>query len=441
MNIPARVQAAAERLRALPDRVALAALGLATGVLAGGLTVLFVGAIDALHGVLLPGGVPDDFESLPALARAGLPLAGVVVAAALFAVLGPSLRIGVVHVIERMAVAGGRLPLRNAVLQFLGTICVLGTGASVGREGPAVHLGAVAGSVLGQHCRLTEQGLRTLVGCGVAAAIASNFNTPLAGVVFAMEVVLMEYTLAGFVPIILAAVAGATVGQLAFGAAPSLPVPPVVLGSLWELPLIVTAGLAIGALAAAFSRALLHVAACARPWPWPARLTAGGLATAAAGLAVPEVMGLGYDTVGRALADGYGVAMLVAIVALKLLATAAAIGCGLPGGLIGPTLVMGAAAGGVVGAAGAALAPLAVSHAGLYAILGAGAMMGATLQAPLAALTALLEMTGNPHIILPGMLAIVTACLASREIHGCDSVFHAQMRAAGLRYHPPGVAH
>ncbi|MDX2300972.1 MAG: chloride channel protein, partial [Xanthomonadaceae bacterium] len=309
------------------------------------------------------------------------------------------------------------------------------------REGPAVHLGAAAGSLLGQRAGLDGRDLRTLVGCGVAAAIAATFNTPLAGVVFAMEVVLMEYSLAGFLPVIVAAVAGAAVGQLAFGDALSLPVGTLPAAGVRELPAVVAAGVVLGTLAATFSGLLLRIAGTTRPWPWPARLFAGGLATAAAGLVMPEVMGLGYDTIARAVAGDYGAGPLLAIAVLKLLATAAAIGCGLPGGLIGPTLVMGAAAGGVLGMAGAVLAPALVPAPGLCALLGAGAMMGATLQAPLAALTALFEMTGNPHVVLPGMLAIVTACLVSRELHGRDSIFHAQMRAAGLRYHAPGLAH
>ena len=151
-------------------------------------------------------------------------------------------------------------------------------------------------------------------------------------------------------------------------------------------------------------------------------------------------MSLGYDTVNSAMLGEIGLWMLLAIVAFKILATTVGLGLGLPGGLIGPTLVIGATAGAAGGAIVAQFMPASVSDPALYTMLGMGAMMGATLQAPLAALTALLELTANPNIILPGMLAIVGASLVSNQLFGKESVFIMLMRARGLDYREHPVA-
>jgi CIC family chloride channel protein len=332
------------------------------------------------------------------------------------------------------------LPFRNAALQFVAGALLLIFGLSLGREGPSVHLGAASGSLLGQWARIPHNSLRTLVGCGAAAAISASFNTPLAGVVFAMEVVLMEYTIDGFTPVILAAVSGAALGHLAYGDAPTLGMAQLTLHSMWELPYIIAMGVVIGAFAAAFIVLVRTLTRHTRLWPWWLRMVVAGVLVGGCGMAVPQVMGIGYDTVNLTLAGKYAIGTLAAIAAVKLIATAIGIGARLPGGLIGPTLVMGAAAGGVLGYIGTGIVPGNTSEIGLYAMLGMGAMMGATLQAPLAALLALLELTGNPNIILPGMLAIVSATLAAKELFRCESVFAMQMRELGLDHSNDPVA-
>ena len=350
------------------------------------------------------------------------------------------LRTGVAHVLERLSYNEGQLPLQNAALQFIGGALVLIFGMALGREGPSVHLGAASGSQLGRWVRIPHNSLRTLVGCGVAAAIAAAFNTPLAGVAFALEVVLMEFALRDLTPVILAAVSGATLGRLSYGSSTAFLVPPMSLVSLWELPYIVAMGVAIGALAAAFIVLVRKLTRVLRPWPWWLRVIAAGVLIGGCGVAVPEVMGIGYDTVNLALVGRYALSTLAAIAAVKLIATGIGISAGLPGGLIGPSLVVGAAAGGVLGHLGSNLAPIATSELGLYAMLGMGAMMGATLQAPLAALLALIELTGDLNITLAGMLAIVSATLAAKELFSCESVFTMQMRALGLDHSNDPVA-
>jgi CIC family chloride channel protein len=419
------------RLRLAGQRGAfiLAALGLATGVIAGAVTIIFRAVIEGGAALAAPLG----FESLETDWRFMLPIIGTALAVLLLMFFGRGkLRTGVVHVLERLSYNEGQLPFKNAALQFSAGSLLLSFGLSLGREGPGIHLGAASGSLLGQWVRIPHNSLRTLVGCGVAAAIAASFNTPLAGVVFAMEVILMEYTIDGFVPVILAGVSGAALGRLVYGTAPAFLSMPFSLVSLWELPYIVAMGVLIGALAAGFILLVRALTRLNRAWPWWLRMLTAGVLVGGCAALVPQIMGVGYDIVNSTVVGHYAVGTLAAIALIKLVATGIGISAGLPGGLIGPTLVIGAAAGGVLGYIGTGVVPIQTSDVGLYAMLGMGAMMGATLQAPLAALLALLELTGNPNIILPGMLAIVSASLAAKELFRCESVYAIQMRELGL---------
>lgn len=414
----------------------LALLAIITGLLAGAVILLFRLGFEQLQGMLLPAGGSENYEALPPLLRLLLPIAGAALIGLLFQAAGAERRqVGVTHVMSRLNDHQGRLPLSNALLQFIGAQISIGSGHSVGREGPGVHLGAAAGSLLGHQLQLPNNSVRTLVACGIAAAIGASFNTPLAGVIFAMEVVLLEYTVAGFAPIILAAVSATSLTRLVYGADPAFTVPPLQLGSLWELPYLLLAGLLIGVLSAGFIKLLCRCSRFRSDWSFWQRALLGGSIVGLLALPVPEIMGIGYDTVTAALLGELGIVTLLAVVGVKLLATTVALGLGLPGGLIGPTLVIGASAGGAFGLLAAHLFPDQVVSPALYAMVGMGAMMGGTLLAPLAALIALLELTANPNILLPAMLTIVTAHLTVSELFGYRSIFIELLQLRGLGYH------
>ncbi|MGD2083433.1 MAG: chloride channel protein, partial [Chromatiales bacterium] len=247
------------RLRlARPDALlALAVLGLATGVLAGLVIVSFRLAVEGTQSSFLPGGLPEGYERLPLWARFLLPVAGGLVIGVVFHGFAKGVyTLGIARVMERLAFHQGYLTLRGFLLQFIGAAVAIVSGHSVGREGPHVFLGAAAASLLGQRLALPNNSIRTLVGCGTAAGIAASFNTPLAGVIFALEVVMMDYTLASFIPVILAAVSADTISILVFGADAAFRVPAVRLGTLAELPVVLLLGIAVGALAAAFVQLL-----------------------------------------------------------------------------------------------------------------------------------------------------------------------------------------
>ena len=411
----------------------LSLLAILSGLLAGTVIVLFRAALHA-GGWLTGNDGGDNFETLPPALQVLLPVLGAFAIGIAFNRLpAQERRLGVVHVMERLARQQGRLSWRGAWRQFVGAVVGLTAGLSGGREGPAVHLGAATSSLLGSAARLPEDGTRTLVACGSAAAIGASFNTPLAGVVFAMEVVLMEYTIVGFIPVILATVTATVLNRWVFGDITVLETPTTDLRSLLEVPYIVFVGVAVGVVGGIFI-ALVKSVSAIRAWPFWLRATAAGAITGAAAWFAPEVLGTSYDTINEALLGNIaGTALLIILVA-KVVASAACVGVGLPVGVIAPTLVIGALAGGLLGEVGNAVMPEHASEPALYVMLGMAAMMAAVLQAPLAALTAVLELTANPNIILPAMLVIVAATLTVREVFKQRSLLLTTLAALGIDY-------
>ena len=411
------------------------------GVLAGLTIIALRLLVEWAQTVFYPGVQPEDYEALAPHWRLLAPLIGGILIGILFRLTpDTSHRVGILHILERLEYFQGRLPWWNALVQFFGGAMSMVAGHSVGREGPSAHLGAASSNIPAQALRLPNNSLRILAASGAAAGIAASFNTPLAGAAFAMEVLLMEYTVAGFAPMILATVSATTLTRAVFGNDLAYSVPPLTLGSLGELPYILLAGVLIGLLATGFNHLFQLVSSNSRKLPVILRLSLAGLLVGLCGLAVPEVMGIGDDTVNRMLLGEPGILLLVAILVMKLIATCGGIGLGLPGGIIGPTLFIGAAAGALLGTLGTALGINEPASIGLYAMIGMGAMMAGVLQAPLAGLIAILELTGNPNFILPGMLGVVAATITSGYFGRRESIFQGLMRSLGLDYRNDPVA-
>ncbi len=421
---------------ALPQ---LALLAILVGLLTGLVTLVFRLAVEHALGHWLLNGDSESFETLSYVQRFALPVLGALLLGLVFSRLSDvDRRVGVVHVLERLSRHQGQMPLRNAVVQLFGGIIALASGQSGGREGPAVHLGAASASLLGRALELPNNSIRTLVACGTAAAIGGSFNTPIAGVIFAMEVIVMDYTIAGFIPVIIAAVTATLLTQAFLGAEVTFVVEPLQLLSLLEIPYIVFAGLVIGLASALFIRMTQFFTRLSDLPFWTRALLAGSI-TGFAAITVPEVMGIGYDTVNAALLGDVAFATLLLVVALKMITSSAAVGLGLPVGVIGPAVVIGAALGGSLDHIGILLFPEVVTSTGLYVMLGMAAMMAAVLQAPLAALMAVLELTSNPNLILPAMLIIVVATMTSSVVFGHRSVFLTTLETLGLQYPPNPV--
>lgn len=408
--------------------LAYSLLGLVGGVASGVVIILFEQAITALAALWGVADRGDDFEALATPLHFLLPVTGALLLGIGFRWLRSEDReTGIVHVLSRMHSHYGALPVRNALVQFVGGAFALATGQSGGREGPGVHLGGAINSQLGQRLGLPNNSLRVLIACGTAGGIAAAFNTPLAGVVFAMEVIVAEYTVVGFIPVILAAVSASAVSRTVASGGAALGIPALQLNSLWEIPYIILLGIACGVAVVAFIHISRSIARLAH-WNIVLRFTLAGLLTGLLALGVPQVLGMGYDTIRMALNGELALWLLMLIGAAKLLATAVSCGAGMPIGIIGPNLLIGACIGGSLGLVGYQVAPDLASDPRLYIIIGMGAAMAAALNAPLAALLAVIELTHSVGIGMPAMLAIVAATLTCSGIFGQRSVHQSILR-------------
>ncbi|MCG6861473.1 MAG: chloride channel protein [Chromatiaceae bacterium] len=405
------------------DLIRLTFLGALVGVAAGAVVLAFRWLIEAGQMRFLPDGSLGNYEALPHWAILALPAGGGLVLGLIFDRLPQHLRaVGIVHIIQQLRHTGRPdLPLANAVVQFLAGSFAIVCGHSVDREGPGVHLGAAAGTQVGRKSEDAET--FTLTASGAAAAIAAAFNTPLAGVVFVIEVLGVRYRVDRFIPIITASVTGALVSRAAYGATPSFSIGSELnMGSLYELGLLALLGFVIGLMAVAFTTLTERASSFTCEWRPSIAFTTAGLLTGLIGLAYPQILGISYDTLDGILNAHLTGGVLIGLALGKLIATAVSIGLRVPGGLIGPSLVIGGAMGGLLGSNIQYLA-LNTGSESFYATIGMIAMMSAVLRAPLAAMLGLLELTAEPNIIFPGMTAVVCADLVARQMLGKESVF------------------
>ena len=437
--LPHEARKALDRFRtqlARPDAIlSLSLLGLIAGSLAA-LTIIALRLMVAdLQVWLWPMDRPEDFEAISPWWRLAAATGGGLLVGGLYAVTRESAHtVGILHVLLRLARHQGRLTWSNTLVQFIGGAISMVSGHSVGREGPSAHLGAASSNLPAQALHFPNNSLHILAACGAAAGIAASFNTPLAGAVFAMEVLLMEYTLAGFMPVIMATVSATALSQAVFGNHLAYEVPRMTLGSLHELPFILVGGILLGLLAGGLNHLFHWVSTRSKGLPSWLRPAIAGLLVGVCGMIVPEVMGMGNDTVSLILTGKVELTLLFLFLVFKIVATAGGIGLGLPGGLIGPIMFVGAAAGSLLNALGTLLGITVAASSGFYALLGMAAMMAGMMIAPMAGLVAILEMSGEPHIILPGMLVVVAATISSGYLTRRESIFLILLRARGYVY-------
>ena len=412
----------------------IALLGAVTGLMAGLLVTLFRFSIEMSQALFLPDGRIGNYEALPGWLRLLLPAGGALLLGIVYERLPVGMRsVGIVHLLNFMRFRKQSLPFSNAMVQFFAGVLAIVSGQSVDREGPGVHLGAANAALLGRKLRLSEDEDYLLAAAGGAAAIAAAFNTPLAGVIFVIEVLRVRYAINNIVPVIVAAVVGTVISRLVYGESPAFAVPALSIGSLAELPMIVLMGLFIGVIGAGFIHASARAARFTLEWRPLYAFTLAGLVTGLLAQWSPAIMGVSYDAVDRIFHDQLGLQALLLLLFAKLIATAVSVGVRLPGGMIGPSLIIGGAVGGIMEMAVQGMYPFYQGSAGFYAMVGMVAMMGATLRAPLAALVALMELTGNLHLILPGMIAVVIAEITTRSLVGDVSAFTALLKVQHQR--------
>jgi len=346
-------------------------------------------------------------------------------------------------VLEALSERGGRISIRKMFAEITSNIISVGSGASMGREAPSVALGGALASLVGQLFRLSEKQIRTLVGCGVAAGIAAAFNAPIAGVLFALEVILTDYAVSTFTPIVLSSVIATVITRAHLGNMTMFSIPDFTLVSSWEIPAYILLGISCGLLATLILKILPKVRRyfetyVKKPLFRPA---IAGLILGLCALLVPEVMSIGYGTVESVLMDssnsqllGMSVPLLVflgVLIVSKGLVSVICSGGGFGGGMIGPSVFIGITAGGFFGLIAHGMFPTVSESYQAYALVGAAAMVAAMLQAPMSSILMIFELSGNYQVMMPLMAACVVAALVKRAF-GTESAVTEALKERGI---------
>lgn len=360
-------------------------------------------------------------------------LGGLIVGLLVHFFLTPGESQGVPEVMTAVALHGGKLPWQSGMIKMLASALSIGCGASVGREGPVIHLGATLASVVGRKLNMSTRHMRTMVGCGAAAGIAASFNAPIAGVMFSLEVILADYALATFSPIVLSSVIATVVARMHLGDYPAFIVPHYTLVSAWEIPAYVGLGLLCGLVGIFFMATVFKTEELIAKISIPRYLkpVLGGFAVGIIALIFPQVMGVGYDTMNLALLEELGGLLLFALLFAKIFATAITLGSGFAGGEFTPVLFLGAMLGGSFGMLVHSLIPELSAGSGAYTLVGMGAMVAAVLGAPLASILILFELTNDYRIMLALMVSSIVATLLVNQVYR-DSIYTRVLRRKNI---------
>ncbi|MEU8878375.1 chloride channel protein [Streptomyces javensis] len=341
---------------------------------------------------------------------------------------------GVPEVMYAVAHRGGRIAPQVAVVKALASALCMGSGGSVGREGPIVQIGSALGSTVGGVLRVPEDRRRLLVACGAAGGIAATFNAPLAGVFFAMELILRDFAVESFGAVVLSSVTASVIGRAVLGDEAFLALPAFHVGHCAQYVLFALLGIVAGAVGVAFTRVLYLIEdACDWAWRGPEwlRPAVGGLLLGGLLLVLPQMYGVGYPVLENAIDGEYTVGLLLLLLVGKIVATSLTIGIGGSGGVFAPSLFLGAMAGTAFGATAHQLLPGTAGAVGAYGLVGMGAAFAGAARAPITAVIVLFELTGQYSIILPMMLAIVLATLTSRLLSH-DTIYTLKLRRRGI---------
>ncbi|QKV97985.1 chloride channel protein [Streptomyces sp. NA02950] len=341
---------------------------------------------------------------------------------------------GVPEVMYAVAHRGGRIAPQVAVVKALASALCMGSGGSVGREGPIVQIGSALGSTVGGVLRVPEDRRRLLVACGAAGGIAATFNAPLAGVFFAMELILRDFAVESFGAVVLSSVAASVIGRGVLGDEAFLTLPAFHVADPAQYLLFALLGVAAGAVGVVFTRVLYLIEdACDWAWRGPEwlRPAVGGLLLGGLLLALPQMYGVGYPVLENAIEGRYAVGLLLVLLVGKIVATSLTIGIGGSGGVFAPSLFLGAMTGTAFGVTADHLMPGGAGAVGAYGLVGMGAAFAGSARAPITAVIVLFELTGEYSIILPMMLAIVLATLTGRLLSR-DTIYTLKLRRRGI---------
>jgi len=341
---------------------------------------------------------------------------------------------GVPEVMEAVALKGGRIRPIVVLVKAVASAISIGSGGSVGREGPIVQMGSAFGSSIGQLLRVPQRVIVTLLACGAAAGISATFNAPIAGVFFALEIILGRFTARNFSLLVVASVAASVVSHALFGEAPAFQIPAYNLVHPAELLLYLFLGI-IAALVARFFVVAVYGAEDLfdriRWLPEWAKPALGGLLLGAIGLYYPQVFGVGYGTLERVLHEQLPIALLIILPLAKLLATSLTLGSGGSGGVFAPSLFLGGTLGAAFGWLMHAAFPFWTATHGAYALVGMAAVVAAATHAPITAVVILFEMTRDYRIILPLLIAVAIAVTVA-QLFARGNIYSTKLLRRGI---------
>lgn len=421
--------------RIIPAEIVLVTLAVGVGVSTGLGAVLFIKLLAQINALsaALQSRLGSTTGLLVGMAAAGL-IVGYMVERWAVEAKGH----GVPEVMEAVAVRGGRIRPRVAAIKVLASSITIGAGGSAGREGPIVQVGSTIGSTVAQWLRLPGEHVQTLVACGAAAGIAATFNAPIAGSIFALEVILGRFTIRHFGLVVLGSVSGSVVSRIFLSDQPAFSVPAYPLNNLGELFVYFVLAVLSAFLAVIIIRLLYAAEGVFDHWRVPLALKAGlgMVATGLMALVLPgrEVLGPGLHLIGETISNEFNLplGLMFALLGLKLLATIATLGTGNSGGVFAPSLFMGATLGGIVGTVGQMLWPEVVLHPGAYAIVGMAATFSGAARAPITAVLIVFEMSGDYKLILPLMMATVVSTLIAEKLFA-ESIYTLKLKLKGIQ--------
>lgn len=383
------------------------------------------------------GGLVDHIRQLPWFWKIGIPtFGGLCVGIITHYFAREAKGHGVPEVMEAVALRGGRIRPRVVIAKMVASAICIATGGSVGREGPIVQIGSSLGSTVGQWLKINERRMRTLVGCGAAAGIAATFNAPVAGALFAVEIILGDFGVSQFSPIVISSVAATVVSQHFLGDFPAFDVPAYSLASPFELFVYALLGLIAGLVAIVFVKSLYGAEDLFDRFSIypPLKTVMGGVVIGLIALVYPQALGVGYETINAALRGNMVLDLLLILVAVKIFAVSITIGSGGSGGIFAPSLFIGAMIGGVIGTITNLLWPGSVASPGAYALVGMGAVVGATTHAPITAILIIFELTNDYKIILPLMISCIIATILATRIQN-GSIYTIKLLRRGIDIH------
>jgi chloride channel protein, CIC family len=419
------------------EHFTLSIMAVVIGVIVGYGAILFRTLIEIFQHIFMGSGRENVVEILAGLSWwhiVLMPMIGGAIIGPLVHFIFPGSRgHGVPEVMSAVALNDGKMNLRDGLGKMIACSLSIGSGGSVGREGPVVHLGATIASWFGSRLQLSTRHMRTIVGCGAAAGIAASFNAPIAGVMFALEVILADYGLATFSPIVLSSVIATVIARLHLGDFPAFIVPHYTLVSAWEIPAYVGLGLLCGVTGIIFMKILFKSEDLFNLIPIPRYLKPiiGGFLLGLITLAFPQVMGVGYDTMNMALLEEMAGPLMFSLIMVKILATSVTLGSGFSGGVFTPSLFLGAMVGGSYGIIAHSIFPAISAGPGAYTLVGMGAMAAAVLGAPIASILILFELTGDYRIMLALMVASIVATVLINQIYK-NSVYTSALIRHGI---------